>query len=84
MAEISEADAERLGIKEGDRIEITTVTGSICVSAQASSQISPGQIYMFHGYRDADVHHITTSNNLDPYPGFPGFRSTACKIARKD
>ncbi len=83
-AEISEPDARRLGIAEGDTVEITTSAGSLCMKAQVSSQIAAGQVYLFHGYREADANLLTSGDNLDPYSGFPGYRSTACKIARKD
>ena len=83
-AEISVQDAQALDIQEGDHILISTSAGSMEVAAQISNQVSPGQVFMFHGYREADVNQLIHRDNLDPYCGFPAFRSTACKIAKKE
>ena len=83
-AEINDLDAAALGIQEGDSIVICTATGSLEITAQISAQIPRNQVYLFHGYREADANLLTGRNNLDPYSGFPAFRSTACKILKKE
>lgn len=83
-AEISAEDADSLGIQEGDKIILSTATGSLEVAVQISHQISSGQVFLFHGYREADANRLISRDNLDPYSGFPAFRSTACKIVKKE
>lgn len=83
-AEISIEDAKAHGIEDGDRIILSTTTASMEVAVQISNQITPGQVFMAHGYGEADVNQLTDRNNLDPYCGFPAYRSTACKIAKKE
>lgn len=83
-AEINSLDAASLGIQEGDSIVICTATGSLEIMAQISAQIPRNQVYLFHGYREADANLLTGRNDLDPYSGFPAFRSTACKILKKE
>lgn len=83
-AEISREDAAAHEIKEGDMIEISTAAGAVSVAAQISPFVTQGQVYLFHGYREADANLLISRDNLDPYCGFPGYRSTACKILKKD
>ena len=36
---------------------------------------------MFQSYADeADVNRIIDGNHLDPYSGFPGYRTVRCKV----
>lgn len=65
-------------------IVIQTPTGSLEIAVQISAQIPKGQVYLFHGYREADANLLTGRDNLDPYSGFPAFRSTACNILKKE
>ena len=82
QADLSLADARRLGIEEGDMIEISTRVGAICLRANPSPLIREGTVSMFHGYREADVNSMISWDHLDPYSGFPGFRSVRCRVRR--
>ena len=82
-ADISHEDARALGIDEGERIRVSTPTGTLEIAAHISSQIPQGQIYLVHGYREADVNRLISRDKLDPYSGFPAYRSTACKIEKR-
>ena len=63
-------------------IEISTRVGAICLRANPSPLIREGTVSMFHGYREADVNSIISWDHLDPYSGFPGFRSVRCRVRR--
>ncbi len=81
-AELSLEDADRLGIQDGDTIELYTQRGSICVKARPTSRVMPGTVFMYHGYKEANVNGLMDRNHLDPYSGFPAYRSTRCGIRK--
>ncbi|MBS6954345.1 MAG: molybdopterin-dependent oxidoreductase [Enterocloster asparagiformis] len=82
QAEISLEDAAALGVETGDELEVSTPFGSIRLEAAPTGTVSPGEVFLYHGYREADANSILDPDNLDPYSGFPAFRSAYCKIRR--
>lgn len=83
MADISLEDARRLGVKEGDDLELFTERGSVCVKANPSARILEGMVMFYHGYSEADVNSLMSGIHLDPYSGFPGYNSTRCGMRKK-
>lgn len=82
MADISQEDAARLGISVGDTICIRSEYGSITVKANPTAMVGSGQVYMFHGYSEADAASLLGRNGLDEYSGFPGYLSGRCAIEK--
>ncbi len=81
-AEIHPDDAKELGIKQGDAITVTTPTGAIHVRSELTKAAKRGTVFMFQSYADdADVNRIIGWNHLDPYSGFPGYRSVRCRVS---
>ena len=56
--------------------------GSIRVKARPTVSVAKGQVYMYHGYPEADVNTLLDPDDLDPYSGFPGFKSGRCRIRK--
>lgn len=83
-ADISPEDAERLGIQRGDRIVLKSPFGEITVRANPTALVAPGQVYMFHGYREADVAALLDPDAHDAYSGFPAFKSAVCDIQKAE
>jgi anaerobic selenocysteine-containing dehydrogenase len=81
-ADISMEDACALGIAEGDDICLYNAYGSINVKANPTSMVRKGQIYMFHDYPEADVSTLLCHDHVDPYSGFPGFKSASCNLRK--
>ena len=82
MADISLEDAEKLGLEYGDTIRLYNDLGSITVKANPTGLMNPGQVCMFHGYREADVNLLLNAEDLDPYSGFPGYKNGICAIEK--
>lgn len=80
-AEISLEDGEMLRIGEGDLVTVETPCGSITVPVTLSRRMPRGLVSMYHGYREASVSDLVGHDQLDPYSGFPAFRSSRCRIA---
>ncbi|MBQ6450949.1 MAG: molybdopterin-dependent oxidoreductase [Solobacterium sp.] len=80
--EMSMEDAERLGIELGDDVEIFTNIGSLTFKAIPTATVMPGDVFIYHGYREKDINSILDGTNLDPYSGFPAYRSAYCGLRR--
>jgi anaerobic selenocysteine-containing dehydrogenase len=81
-ADISPADASRMGIKQDETIRISTQKDAIVVKANLTQMVQPGVIHMYHGHSEADVNRLFESDYLDPLSGFPGFKSALCKVEK--
>lgn len=82
MADMSVKDAARLGIGRGDAIRLYNDVGSITVKANPTAMVAPGQIFMFHGYPEANASDLISREALDPYSGFPGYLSGSCAVEK--
>ena len=81
-ADLSPADAGRLGIAQGDAIRISTPKGAIEVKANVTVVAQPGVVHMYHAYPEADVNSLIDADYLDPISGFPGFKGLLCRVER--
>ncbi|MTQ96597.1 molybdopterin-dependent oxidoreductase [Pseudoflavonifractor sp. BIOML-A6] len=79
-ADLSPEDAARLGIAQGDPIRISTPCGSIEVGANITRMTQSGVVHMYHGFPAADVNTLLSADYLDPISGFPGYRSSLCRV----
>ena len=82
-AELSVEDAEKLGIKEGDDLELFTERGCICVKARPTRKVPKSVVFFYHGYSEADVNSLMSGTHVDPYSGFPAYNSTRCGMRKK-
>lgn len=83
-ADIHPADAQALGIRQGDDIVITTHTGKLRVKAEVTHAAKRGVVFMFQDYEgDANVNRVIDWDHLDPYSGFPGYRTVRCKVEKE-
>ena len=79
-ADMNDADAAALRLADGDPIHIRTQAGEITVTAHPTATVPPGAVFMYHGYREADVNAIIPPGHNDPYSGFPGYRNLRCAV----
>ena len=82
MADMNLGDCEKLGVKEGDLITISTEKGSLTVKVHPTLTVQEGIVNLFHGYSEADAESIMDGDHLDPYSGFPAYRSTRCAVKK--
>ena len=82
MADLSMEDAERLGIRRGDRITIRTANGAVTVAANPTAVMPAGMVSLYHGYREADANSLLSWDHRDPYSGFPGYRCIRCRVEK--
>jgi formate dehydrogenase alpha subunit len=76
---INPADAERMGIENGELVKVTSRRGALCVKAWVTEETNPGQAFMtFHFYRQPT--NVLTNQALDPVSKTPEFKVTAIRI----
>jgi anaerobic selenocysteine-containing dehydrogenase len=79
--EIHPSTAHTSGVKDGDRVFVETLRGSIEVRAKCTPFILPGVISMSHGWDEANANLLTDDTSLDPVSGFPAGRCLLARIA---
>ena len=77
-------DAAALGIKDGDRVRVTSRIGSFETTAQVMhpKEIFKGSMQHTHGFVDENVNEITYDDVSDPISGFPVLKSIQVKVEK--
>lgn len=76
--QISKADAERLGIQDGDRVKVATRRGELVVKAKIT-EIAPGVIWMPLHYAESPTN-ILTNDAIDPICGITEVKACAARV----
>jgi formate dehydrogenase major subunit/formate dehydrogenase alpha subunit len=77
--EINPADAERLGLGEGDMVKIASRRGEIEIAARLTDRVVPGTVFLAFHYREAPANRLTIAA-LDPVAKIPEFKVCAVKL----
>jgi hypothetical protein len=90
FAQVSEADATRLGVTEGETLEVATRRGTVRAPAKVGG-IEPGHVFMpFHyGYWDDDREYARAANELtltvwDPVSKQPAYKFAAAQVRKAE
>jgi len=78
--EICEQDAERLGVSEGDSLEVTSPRATVMAPARITEGLRPGVIFMPFHFADAPANALTSGAVLDPQSKIPGLKATAVSV----
>lgn len=76
-------DAERLGVKEGDALRLTTPVGSMVCTAEIDCGVKPGVAHVYHDDPGRNVNFLLDDRYVDPISGFPGYRSYVCRLEKE-
>lgn len=82
VAEINYRQARELGIQEGDRVRIYNDFGQVVMRALPTGCVARDCVHALHGYREADINTLMSAERLDPYTGFPAYRTTLCALEK--
>jgi predicted molibdopterin-dependent oxidoreductase YjgC len=80
--EMHPEDAMKAGIREGDRIRITSRRGSIVTAARITKRVARGSIFAPFHFTEARAN-ILTNPVLDPVSKIPEFKVCAAKIEKE-
>ena len=83
-ADINPQDAQERGIQTGDMIILETASGKVRVAANCTNTILRGTVSFYHAYPEADANQLISSDHLDPYSGFPGYRTIRCNFYKTE
>ena len=78
-SEINIKDAERLGIKNGDKMRITSRRGTLVTVAKVTSKIVEGVVFMTFHHKEAAAN-LLTNDALDPFASIPEFKVAAVSV----
>ena len=82
ILDIHPDDAAKYGIAQCDRVKIVTPAGSVEATAQLTATVHPGVVHMYHGNEKANVSYLMAYDYLDPYSGYPGYKSFPCRVEK--
>jgi len=80
LAEINNGLAKQLGIKNGDRVIVETLRGSITIKAKVTKSIHPCVVSIPLGWENSNVNVLTSYDGRDSITGYPAFKSILCKV----
>ncbi|MGF7452552.1 formate dehydrogenase subunit alpha [Pasteurella bettyae] len=79
FVEINTQDAEHLGIKDGERVTVSSRRGTITSEARVSDKTNPGECWMPFHFPDGNSNWLTNAA-LDKYARIPEYKVCACRI----
>jgi formate dehydrogenase major subunit len=77
--EIHPHDAEQRGIREGDRVRVTSRTGATELLAEITDRVAPGVVYTTFHHPDTQINVVTTENS-DWATNCPEYKVTAVQV----
>lgn len=83
FVEINPVDAEKMNIKTGDMIKLTSRRGEVTVRARVIDTVRPGLVFVpMHFYEDNELINRVTIDAYDPVSRQPEFKVCAVKVAK--
>ena len=79
--EISNEDAEKLGVEYGDRVRVTSRRGEVETYARVGDRVAPGYLFMPFHYAESPANRLT-HDTLDPEAKIPEYKVTAVRIEK--
>ncbi len=80
-ADVSPADAVKLGIKHGERVRVRSRRGEVTLKANVSDRIPPGMVWMAFHFRDACANWLTNPA-YDPETLTAEYKACAVQIEK--
>ena len=77
--ELNPADADRLGVTDGQMVRVASRRGQIEIAAHLTDRVSPTTLFLAFHYREAPANRLTIAA-LDPVAKIPEFKVCAVSI----
>ena len=74
-------DAERMGVRTGDKVRVTSRRGSIVASARVGRKVSEGETWMPFHFPDSPVN-VLTNAALDEFARIPEYKVCAVNVEK--
>ena len=79
-ADVHPRDAAAAGIEDGEWMRVVTPNGAVTVRAHVTLVVRAGDVHLYHDWPQANANDLLDGDYLDPISGFPGYRSSLCRI----
>ena len=76
------ATAERLGIADGDDLELANGRGTVRCRARLTPDIRPDAVFLPFHYGDEQAANLLTSDAVDPISSMPEFKTNVVRVTR--
>lgn len=81
FVEMNSADAEALGIRNGERVYVRSRRGKVSAEAQVGGKCSPGECWMPFHFPDGNVNWLTNAA-LDKFARIPEYKVCAVRVEK--
>lgn len=81
VVEVHPQDAKKLGISDGDKVQVESRRGKVELAAQVIDKTAPGTVFMAFHFKEAPANRLTIAA-LDPQAKIPEFKVCAVKMKR--
>ncbi|MEX2442555.1 MAG: formate dehydrogenase subunit alpha [Alkalispirochaeta sp.] len=78
--EVNTADAEKLGVTDGEPLVIESRRGKIRTAARVGTVVPPGMVFVPFHFREAAANLLTQDENLDPTAKIPELKMCAVRV----
>ncbi len=82
LIELHPADAQEIGVNDGDYIRVETRRGHIVARATVTDRVQKRTIFGTFHYWEACCNELTGAGELDPVCGIPEYKISAAKVIR--
>jgi len=79
--EMNPADAERLGVADGEPVKVLSRRGEIQIAARVTERVMPGTLFLAFHFREAAANLLTIAA-LDPVAKIPEFKVCAVRVEK--
>ena len=77
--DVEPSDADTLGLRDGDPVEVTSRFGQTVLPARITTELAPGQVFSGFHFPAAGVNELTSSLG-DDVTGCPEYKVTAVRL----
>ncbi|HEX8947363.1 MAG TPA: molybdopterin dinucleotide binding domain-containing protein, partial [Dissulfurispiraceae bacterium] len=81
LLEMNPVDAERLQVKDGERVRVSSRRGTVEIKVKVTDRSQEGNVFLAFHHRDV-LTNVLTSGHRDPITGTPEYKSCAVKIGK--
>lgn len=82
LVEVNPKPAKKLGIADGEPVVLESPRGSITLQAKVTTEVPPDVLSIQHGWEEANANLLTASDPHDPISGYPGLKTTPCRVRK--
>lgn len=81
-AALHPSTAERLGVADGELVELSNDRGTVRCRARLTTDIRPDAVFLPFHYGDEQAANLLTSDAVDPVSAMPEFKTNLVRLAR--